>query len=76
VCILLRKSIHFSEIAISENVEILAVDVCVSQIKQRLIVVYRPPHSEPASKLYAAKLINILSSLSSVTWPVFIVGDF
>jgi len=31
VCILLRKSVHFSEITISDNVEILAVDVCVSQ---------------------------------------------
>ena len=76
VCILLRKSVHFSEITISENVEILAVDVCVSQVKHRLIVVYRPPYSEPTDKLYAVKLINVLSSLSLVTWPVFIGGDF
>ena len=71
VCILLRKSVHFSEVSIPDNVEILAVDVCISQIKHHLIVVYRPPRSEPTDKLYAAKLINILSSLSLVTWPVF-----
>ena len=56
--------------------EIIAVDVCVRQIKHRLIVVYRPPHSEPIDKLYAVKLVNILSSLSLVAWPVFIGGDF
>lgn len=61
VCILIRKSVHFSEITISENVEILAVDVRASLIKHRFIVVYRPPYSEPADKLYAAKLINTFS---------------
>ena len=73
---MLRKSVHFSEITISEDIEILAVDVCTSQTKHRLIVVYRPPSNEPTGKLYAATLISILSSLSLVTWPVFIVGDF
>ena len=52
------------------------MDVFVRQTKYRLIVVYRPPHSEPIDKLYAVKLINILSSLSLVAWPVFISGDF
>ena len=52
------------------------MDVCTSQTKHRLIVVYRPPSNEPTGKLYAATLISILSSLSLVTWPVFIVGDF
>ena len=52
------------------------MDVCVSHTKYRLIVVYRPPHSEATDKLYAAKLINVLASLSRVTWPVFIGGDF
>ena len=75
-CILLRKSVHFSEITISDNVEILAVDVCVSQTKYRLIVVYRPPHSTATDKLYAAKLIDVLFSLGRVTWSVFIGEDF
>ena len=67
VCILLCKSVHFSEITISDNVEILAVDVCVSHTKYCLIVVYRPPHSTATDKLYAAKLVDVLSYLGRVT---------
>jgi len=65
VCILLRKSVHFLEITISDNVELLAVDVCVSQTKHRLIVVYRPPHNEPTDKLYAANLITAQVSVGT-----------
>ena len=76
VCILLRKSMKFSEITVTEDVEVLAVDVHTSQVQHRFIVVYRPPSRGPTGKTYMVKLISTLSSLSLVTWPVLIVGDF
>ena len=76
VCIVARKSLSITEITINDDVEVSAVDVLVHRDKYRFIVVYRPPSHDAIGKMHVVTLIETLTSLCAVKWPVFIVGDF
>ena len=77
VCVFLSKDITSYAITetLTDSLEIVGVDIVHGGIKHRLINVYRPPHLNTNSVQYINDLVACLKRVSTVDWPVSVVGD-
>jgi hypothetical protein len=76
VGILVSKKLNFCEVTVDDSdLEIKCIDVTCDTKKYRFMNVYRPPGHASDKVYYMTQLILCLTKLSSVKWPVTIVGD-
>ena len=54
----------------------MCVDIWYCNAKCRLVGVYRSTDCKQQSEPYVRQLVQCLESLTRVTWPCYITGDF
>lgn len=75
VCMIVRNTLNHTVLSqsVPKAYEILAADIASTEFRFRVVLVYRPPSTTPSLSEQLAKAI---SELSTVSFPVLVVGDF
>ena len=78
VCIMVSKYYKAAEVEVDLHcgLELIGVDINISDTKIRLIIAYRPPGVNTEMIAYTDELCKQLKLMSNTVQPVFLVGDF
>jgi len=79
VCILIKKSLNYAEIAVDDQfnlLEICCIDIILgTHLHYRFVCTYRPPGNNRENMEYASLLAKYIDVISSSRHPIVMLGD-